>query len=98
MVGDPMEVEHDLPESVRSMVQKKIAGLDDADLKLLSAAAVLGHEFDSASVVRSLGMDAIEAEERLEALDRARGVVRLVGERELPDGTPTLEYAFVHIL
>ena len=42
MVGELTEVEHDLPESVRSMVQKKIAELDDADRKLLSAAAVLG--------------------------------------------------------
>jgi tetratricopeptide (TPR) repeat protein len=98
MAGDLKEVEHDLPESVRSMVQRKIAELDDPDRKLLSAAAVLGQQFDSAVVARALAMDAIEAEERLEALDRARGFVRVIGECELPDGTLSLEYAFVHIL
>jgi predicted ATPase len=98
MAGDLTEVEHDLPESVRSMVQKKISELDDADRKLLSAAAVLGQHFDSAVVARTLAVDAIEAEERLDALDRARGFVRVIGDRELPDGTLTLEYAFVHIL
>jgi hypothetical protein len=98
MAGDLREVEHDLPESVRSMVQKKIAELDDPDRKLLSSAAVLGEQFDSAVVAKALAMDAIEAEERLEALDRARGFVRLIGECELPDGTLTLKYAFVHIL
>ena len=98
MMGDLTEVELDLPDSVRSMVQKKIAELDDADRKLLSAAAVLGLEFDSAVVARALGMDAVEAEERLQALDRTRGFVRLIGDRDLPAGTLTLEYAFVHSL
>jgi tetratricopeptide (TPR) repeat protein len=98
MVGELDEVEHELPESVRSMVQKKIAELAGDDRKLMSAAAVLGPRFDSAVVARALAMDAADVEDRLEALDRASGFVRLIAERVLPDSTLTLEYGFVHVL
>jgi tetratricopeptide (TPR) repeat protein len=98
VVGQLQEVEHELPESVRSMVEKKIGQLGEADRRLLAAAAVQGQEFDSAVVARALDLDPTEAEERLEALDRTHGVVRLVGDRELPDSTLTLRYGFVHVL
>src|SRR5262249_18242786 len=39
-----------------------------------------------------------ECEDRLEALDRLHGLVRLVGDREFPDGTLALRYSFVHVL
>ena len=42
--------------------------------------------------------DASAVEERLEALERVHGFVALVDERELPDGTLTARYRFVHVL
>jgi tetratricopeptide (TPR) repeat protein len=98
VVGQFPEVEHDLPESVRSMVEKKLSELSDADRRLMSAAAVQGQEFDSAVVARALEMDPTDAEERLEGLDRTCGLIRLIGDRELPDSTLTLRYRFVHVL
>src|SRR5262249_41378633 len=92
------EIVQELPESVRSMIQRKIDQLDETQRKLAVAAAVQGQEFDSAIVARALSIDAAEAEERLEALDRLHGLVRLTGEREYPDGTLTLRYSFVHVL
>jgi predicted ATPase len=98
VVGQLPEIEKDLPESVRSMVEKKLAQLDEADHRLLLAASVQGHEFDSAVVSGALALDAAEVEERLDALERACGLVRLVREDELPDRTLTLRYRFVHVL
>jgi tetratricopeptide (TPR) repeat protein len=98
MPGELTEVERDLPESVRSMVQKKIGELIEGDRKLMSAAAVLGPQFESTILAEALMMDVAEVEERLEALDRTSGFVRLVGERVLANSTLTLEYGFVHLL
>lgn len=92
------EMRNDLPESVRSMVQRKLDQLNDADRKLLVAASVQGQEFDSAVLARTLGIDPGEIEDRLEALENSHTLVRLVEECELPDRTVTLRYRFVHAL
>ena len=83
---------------MRSLIQRKLEQLSDADNQLLSVASVQGSEFDSAVLVRVLGIDAIELEERLETLDRVHGLVRQLREQELADGTVTVRYQFVHIL
>ncbi len=80
------------------MIARKIERLTDADRKLLVAASVQGHEFDSAVVSEALGADPGDVEERLEALDRVHVFVRAIGEQEVPDRTLTLRYRFVHVL
>lgn len=92
------EIERELPESVRSMIEKKIGQLEDADRRLLVAASVQGAEFDSAVVAKALDLDAADVEERLQLLDRVHAFVRLLREREFPDRTLTLRYRFVHVL
>src|SRR5262249_26363781 len=57
-----------------------------------------GYEFDSCVVAGVLDLDAADAEERLEALDRVHGLVRLRREQEFPDGTLVLRYQFGHVL
>jgi len=86
----------ELPESVRSMIQRKLERLNDEDRRLLSAACVQGLEFDSTAVAGALNRDAGEVEERLQVLDRVHSLVRLVRETEFPDRTLTLRYGFVH--
>jgi predicted ATPase len=92
------EIETDLPASVRSMIQRKIAQLGDADRRLLLAASAQGYMFDSAVVARALALDAGEVEERLQSLDQTYGFVTFREEEELPDHTLTLRYRFVHVL
>jgi predicted ATPase len=91
------EIERDLPESVRAMIERKIAQLSEEDRRLLVAASVQGYEFDSAIVTRVLELDAAEVEERLERLERVHSFVKLVSEQELPDRTLTLRYRFIHV-
>ncbi|MGH9842779.1 MAG: protein kinase domain-containing protein [Blastocatellia bacterium] len=98
LAGPLDEIERDLPESVRGMVERKIAQLKDDDRRLLVAASVQGSEFDSTVVARALRMDAAEVEERLETLERVYSFVRLISETEFPDRTPSLRYRFIHVL
>jgi len=92
------DVERELPESVRGMIERKIAQLSEEDRKLLTAASVQGYEFDSAVAAQVVGLDADEVEERLEKLERVFAFVKLASEAEFPDRTLTLKYRFVHVL
>ena len=91
-------IESDLPESVRSMIQRKIDQLDGEDRRLLVVASVQGYNFDSSVVSKASGVEPSEVEERLENLERIHSFVRLIDEHEFPDRTVTLRYQFVHVL
>ena len=88
----------DLPASVRSMIARKIELLDESDRRLLLAASVQGHEFDSATVSEATGMDPADVEDRLEALERVHVFVRRGAEEEFPDRRPDNQYQFAHVL
>jgi tetratricopeptide (TPR) repeat protein len=91
-------IERDLPESVRGMIERKIAQLSEEDRRLMVAASVQGYEFDSAIVAKALELDPADVEERLEGLERVYALVRFVAEREFPGRVLTLRYRFVHVL
>jgi serine/threonine protein kinase/tetratricopeptide (TPR) repeat protein len=91
-------IERDLPESVRGMIERKIGQLSEDDRKLLTAASVQGYEFDSAVLGQALKLDADEVEERLEKVERVFAFVKLASEAEFPNRTLTLKYHFVHVL
>jgi serine/threonine protein kinase/TolB-like protein/Tfp pilus assembly protein PilF len=92
------DIERELPESVRGMIERKIAQLSEDDRKLLTAASVQGYEFDSAVVAQVLNLDTNEVEERLEKLERVFAFVKPTSEAEFPNRTLTLKYRFVHVL
>src|SRR5216683_1025365 len=91
-------VKRDLPQSVKSMIERKIEQLSARDREVLAAAAVEGYEFDSASVARAMQADGLEIEERLKVLDHVHAFVKRIAEEEFPDGTLALRYRFVHVL
>src|SRR6185295_2271708 len=95
---DIPDFQKDLPVSIRSLIRSQIERLDEGDHRLLSAGSVQGYEFDAVIAAGVLTREVADVEERLERLDRVRGLVRLVREQEFPDGTPTLRYRFVHVL
>ncbi len=92
------ETPRDLPESVRGMIQRKIDQVEERDRRLLVAASVQGHEFDSAVVAETIEIDAADVEDRLDVLERVHVLVRRGEEREFPDRSLTLNYQFVHVL
>ena len=96
--GSVPDLERELPESVRGMIERKIEQLGDSDRQLLTVAGVQGYEFDSSIVAQVVGSDACELEERLDRLARIHGMVRPLRELQLPDGTPAARYRFIHVL
>jgi serine/threonine protein kinase len=92
------DLQRELPESVRGMIQRKVDQLSTTDRHLLMAASVQGPEFDSAVVAQLLGQEAADVEERLDVLERVHFMVRLVREQTFPDRTLMLRYGFVHVL
>jgi hypothetical protein len=66
--------------------------------RLLLAASVQGHEFDSAVISEATEMDPADVEERLEALEHVHVFVKRIAEHEFPDLTLSLKYQFVHVL
>jgi tetratricopeptide (TPR) repeat protein len=92
------DLPRELPESVRSMIARKIEQVGERDRALLVAASVQGHEFDTAVVGEAMQTDPVEVEERLEVLERVHVFVKRRSEHELPDLTLTLNYQFVHVL
>lgn len=98
MEGSLPDLERDLPESMRSMVQRKIGQLSESDNQLLVAASVQGYNFDSAVIAKALGDDPADVEERLVELERVYTFVHRRDEHEFPDGTLTTRYQFVHVL
>jgi tetratricopeptide (TPR) repeat protein len=98
LAGSLPDLERDLPESMRSMVQRKISQLSETDSQLLVAASVQGYDFDSGVVANALGLDPADVEERLVDLERIYTFVHRRDEHEFPDGTLTTRYRFVHVL
>ena len=66
------ELASELPESVRSLIQRKMDALEEADRRLLAAASVQGMDFDSAIVARALQLDEEDVETAGAAGARAR--------------------------
>jgi tetratricopeptide (TPR) repeat protein len=92
------EITLEAPESVRSMIARKIEALAEEDRKALQYATIEGEEFTSAVLAGLLGVDDLALEERLERLDRVHRLIGTLGEEELPDGTLTVRYRFAHAL
>ncbi|MDQ2840222.1 MAG: protein kinase, partial [Acidobacteriota bacterium] len=92
------DIERELPESMRAMIERMIGQLQEDDRRLLVAASVQGHEFDSAVLARALGRDDLTVEERLQVLERVHQFAGLVEEREFPTKAITLRYRFTHVL
>nr|MDQ3819678.1 AAA family ATPase [Acidobacteriota bacterium] len=92
------EMDLEAPESVRSMLRKKIDALDEEDRKALQYASIEGEEFLSTIVAELLDQDEIELEERLAKLERLHRMILTRGEEELPDGGLATRYRFAHAL
>jgi DNA-binding winged helix-turn-helix (wHTH) protein len=83
-------------ESIRHIIEGKIARLDDTHKQLLVTASVQGREFDSAVLSATMQMASQDVEEALQDLDEIHGFVQRIREEELPDGKYTVRYRFIY--
>ncbi|HXM35247.1 MAG TPA: AAA family ATPase, partial [Pyrinomonadaceae bacterium] len=92
------ELDLEAPESVRSMISKKIDTLKEEERRTLQYASVEGNEFLSTVVASLLGVDEVDLEERLAHLQKTHRLIETRGEEELPDGSLVTRYRFSHAL
>ena len=92
------DLDLEAPESVRSMISKKIDTLEAEDRRTLQYASVEGAEFLSSVVASLLEIDEVDLEERLAHLEKTHRLIETRGEEELPDGSLATRYRFAHAL
>jgi predicted ATPase len=90
------DIERELPESVRSMIERQVGRLAPIDRRLLVVASVQGQEFDSAVVATVLARDPAAVEERLERLERVHAFIRPLAQRAPPGRFESVRYRFIH--
>jgi len=92
------EMDLEVPESVRSMIQRKMELLSDEDRRVLQFAAIEGIEFASTVLADLVGMDDIDLEEQLSRIEKKYRLIVHAGEEDWPDGSLASKYHFVHSL
>jgi serine/threonine protein kinase/tetratricopeptide (TPR) repeat protein len=92
-----LEIQEELPDSVQSMLQRKLDHLDEFDRELMITASVQGQVFDSTVLADVLKLDAEKIEKRLKYLEDVH-FIQPLDEYEFPNLIPTMRYTFIHIL
>ena len=93
-----VEIERNVPHSLRGMIERTLEGLTESERQLLRVAAIQGVQFDSAIVASVVERDAADVEDMLQSLERLHGLVQFLSEQELPSRLFSLRYQFVHVL
>jgi tetratricopeptide (TPR) repeat protein len=92
------ELAHDVPESVRQLLEQEVESLARDDTRLLEAAACVGRQFSAASAAAGAAVETEHAEARCMELARRCHFLREAGIAHWPDGTVASRFAFVHDL
>lgn len=92
------EVELAVPESIREMVDKHIDHLEPAEQRILEGASVVGMDCSAVAISAGLAEDVILIEEICDGLARKHHFLWPAYLAELPDGTITPRYRFIHAL
>lgn len=92
------EVETGMPENLRQMIAMQVDRLPRSEQALLEAASVAGLDFSALAIAAGQDADAPATEEACEAMARRGQFLRPTGVGNLPDGTVSARYAFIHPL
>ena len=92
------DVELDVPESLRHMIDRQVSRLTLEEQRILAAASAAGMEFSVASVAAAIDRPVDEVDEWCSGLARQHLFLRALGPREWPDRTMTARFAFNHAL
>ena len=91
------ELQTELPETLKSLIERKLGRLTEAQRNLLSVGCVQGHEFDSAVVADALQLEQADVEEELQTVETTFGLIETADEAVLPNGQPSVAYRFTHL-
>jgi predicted ATPase len=92
------EVELGVPENIRNMIEKHIDRLTPEEQRILEGASVAGMECSAVAISAGLAEDIVRIEEVCDGLARRHHFLFPAYLAELPDGTITPRYRFIHAL
>lgn len=95
---DLSEVELAVPDNIREMVDKHVERLDPAEQHVLEGASVVGMDCSAVAISAGLDEDIVRIEEICDGLARKHHFLWPAYLAELPDGTITPRYKFIHAL
>jgi DNA-binding winged helix-turn-helix (wHTH) protein/predicted ATPase len=90
------EIEAQIPENSRHLVERQMERLSAAVQQILEAASITGVEFSTVLVAGTLNLNPETIEQHCETLTQHKQFLRRVGVSEWPDGTQTSRYGFLH--
>lgn len=94
--GSFQEMEADVPHGLAQMIEVQIERLSPEEQRILEAGSVMGIAFPAWAVAAALEEDAARTEEACDVLTRRLYFVERAGQDELPDGSRSEFYVFVH--
>jgi len=98
-LGVPLEeIELEVPESLRQMIEAQIERLTKEEQRTLEVASVSGASFSASVSATAAGLDPEQFEDLCENLSRRYHILHSVESQVLPDGTVSPRYEFVHAL
>ena len=92
------EIEVEVPESLRQMIEVQIERLTTDEQRALEAASITATGFNAAVNANAANLDSESFEELCEELSRRYHIVRSTGSQRFPDGSFSAQYEFVHAL
>ncbi len=87
-----------VPETLRQMIEQRLAQVSPAERAVLEVASVAGAEFSVAAVAVGIRTEVEAVEEQCAELARRELFLRASGTAEWPDGTLAARYGFLHTL
>src|SRR5262249_42725329 len=95
----PLEqIEVEMPESLRDLIERQFGRTSPESQTLLQVASVAGAQFTSKAISFGTEFTIADAEEICDALTRRGLFIRRRAVAELPDGTVSSQYEFIHSL
>ena len=95
---DLSEVELGVPENIRQMIEKHIERLEPSEQRILEGASIVGMDCSAIAISAGLAEDVVQVEEICDSLARKSHFLLPAYLAELPDGTRTSRYRFIHAL
>jgi len=92
------EVELGVPENIRYLIEKHIERLSEKEQRVLEGASVVGMDCSAVAISAGLDEDVIKIEEVCDGLARRHHFLLPAYLADLPDGTITPRYRFIHAL
>ena len=91
-------IDLEVPESLRQLIEDQIERLGDDEQRILEVASIAGQSFTPVLSAASANLGPDSTDHRCEELARRGLFIRFAGTQELPDGTITQRYEFLHAL